>query len=113
MRKTARISFFVEYDDEHEDPMISFENCNDIPDRLVALNVEQALLIGTPRIDQHNWPVCSLSFAEVNRLIGVAQIHGGSFDKTLTYALGCADHENSQRITEEFWNLLCRYRSNT
>lgn len=108
MRKTARISFFVEFDDER--PLISFENLGDSEGQLVALNVERAVLIGTPRLDLHDHAVHSISFDEMNRVILNMAEYGGSFANALAEAFSHADMANTQKLTEEFWNLVCAYR---
>lgn len=113
MRKTARISFVVEYDDEHETPLVSFENLPDHLGNLVALNVENALLIGTPRIDHHAHPVTALSRDELIQICTSMLTFGGQFARSLSTALVHADADNTERIEEEFWNLLCKYRSMT
>lgn len=108
MRKTARISFFVEFDDEQ--PPISFENVSDSEGQLVTLNVERAVLIGTPRLDLHDRLVSSISFSEMNQVILNMAEYGGSFAQAMAEAFSHADQANTQRITEEFWNLICAYR---
>jgi len=110
--KTARISFFVEYDDAspHGPPAITHENCPDDMGDLLAINVHNVQMIGTPRVDHHTLPMCSLSYDEVRRIVNRVEDYAGAFDTHIGRALAVADSENKQRLTEEFWNLLCKYR---
>jgi len=111
--KTARISFFVEYDDAspHGPPAITYENCPDDLGDLLAINVHNVQMIGTPRVDHHTMPMCSLSYDEVTCIINRFNTYADAFESHIGRALAVADSANTQRITEEFWNLLCKYRS--
>lgn len=112
--KTARISFFVEYDDAspHGPPDLSFltvENSQGAP--MVVMDVDYARLIGEPVIDHHDHPITSVSHDEMLDAYATAMVYGGDFAKTVMHAIQRADSDNKRKLTDEFWNLINTFRS--
>lgn len=102
MRKTARVSFVVEYEAD-DYPQIA-RLCADLnlPGSLALRNDSVTIVV-------HNRPWHALRHTELTSVLLGIEERGGSFMKALGGALSRADSTNSGRITDEFWNEISNY----
>lgn len=103
-RKTALISFIVEFDDEETSntPTDYLQDlAGDMPDGFTV--------IGTPHVDLHDRPVCSVSRDEFIAVTVNMNVNGGGFAQGLSLALSRGDSGNQQRLLDTFWNTFCSY----
>jgi len=107
-RKTARISFLIEYFDYGEGtPDLSIHQGLD--DCSVECTGSGPAVIGTPKIEVHDRPICSLSHRDVAEATGRMALFGGTFTKAFSTALYSADSANTEKLTEEFWNFINKH----
>lgn len=102
-RRTARISYFVEYDDDLESPCV--RNYND------GVVRHPGIIIGDVFFTVHNRPLCSISAQEMFQIRKNMEDRGGSFIAALAETLSRADSANMERLEFEFWNEINKYRT--
>lgn len=107
-RKTARISFLIEYEDAgHGPPDLSIHQ---LPVECgVLVRYGYPTIIGTPKLEVHDLPICSLSQRDVAEATGRMALFGGTFTKAFSSTLYSADGANTEKLTEEFWNFINSY----
>lgn len=105
MRKTAHVSFLVEFDDEITplDAVVSYNQGG-------VLLHRGAKIINTPELTVHTGPIRVLSHNEYIEVITAMGARGGGFVRALGQALLKADSHNSAKLTDTFWNLINAYR---
>lgn len=104
-RKTARISFLIEYFDYGEGPP-DVSVVQRMDDCSVVLCGAGPTVIGTPKLEVHDRPIHSLSNADIGSITGKMALWGGTFTKAFGQALYSADSHNVEKLTEEFWNFI-------
>lgn len=103
LRKTARVSFIVEYE-AGDYPSIA-----KLGAALVEIPAGIQLVHDSVGIVVHHRPLRALSRRELTDTLAGIEARGGSFMKALGAALIRSDSSNVGRITDEFWNELCNY----
>ena len=104
MRKTARVSFIVEYDEEDYSQATAI--CADL-----NLNLPSTLKLygDAVQIVQHTRPFLDLSAEERSTIYRGIEARGGSFMRVFKEVLTRADSVNMGRLNREFWNELSTY----
>ena len=102
MRKTARVSFIVEYDADDYPEIARLGADLNLPDSLKLKN-------DSVFITKHNHPWRALRHAELTGALLGIEDRGGSFMKALGGALLRADSNHIGRLTDEFWNEISNY----
>jgi len=107
-RRTARITFLIEYEDAgHGPPDLSIHQ---LPVECgVLVRYGNPTIIGTPKLEVHDRPICSLSHRDVAEATGRMALFGGTFTKSFSAALYSADNANTEKLTEEFWNFINKH----
>lgn len=107
-RRTARVSFLIEYEDDgHGPPDLSIHQ---LPVECgVLVRYGNPTIIGTPKLEVHDRPICSLSQRDVAEVTGRMAMFGGTFTKAFSTALYSADSANTEKLTEEFWNFINKH----
>lgn len=109
-RRTARITFLIEYEEDPDDvgpPDVAVDQFSDACQ--VYLRGGAPVVIGTPKLEVHDRPICSLSQRDVAEATGRMAMFGGTFTKAFSTALYAADSANTEKLTEEFWNFINSY----
>lgn len=103
-RKTAYVSFLVEFDDEKTAPGLALER------EPASVRFPGGLVIGTPQITVHDRAMSGISHDEFVVTLQLIEAMGGGFMRNLGETLARADSANRQRLVELFWNEICNYR---
>lgn len=106
MRRTARISLLVEFDDKNFDD----------PDKELVLDMsnytlfldEQCQIIGEPTVEVDYAPRCALSNESMTQIVRRMEM-GGSFAQAIGDAYARADSSNARKLEAEFWSLFMRF----
>ena len=104
-RKTARITFLIEYEDKgHGPPDLSVHQ---LPVECgVLVRYGNPTIIGIPKMEVRDRPIHSLSNADIGNITGKMAMWGGTFARAFGQALYLADSRNVEKLTEEFWNFI-------
>ena len=107
-RRTARVSFLIEYEDDgHGPPYLSIHQ---LPVECgVLVRYGNPTIIGTPKLEVHDRPICWLSERDVAEVTGRMAMFGGTFTKAFSTALYSADSANTEKLTEELWNFINKH----
>lgn len=104
-RKTARITFLIEYFDYGEGPP-DLSIHQGLDDCSVECTGSGPAIIGIPKMEVHDRPIHSLSNADIGNITGKMAMWGGTFTRAFGQALYSADSRNVEKLTEEFWNFI-------
>ena len=107
-RRTARVSFLIEYEDDgHGPPYLSIHQ---LPVECgVLVRYGNPTIIGTPKLEVHDRPICSLSQRDVAAVTGRPALSGGTLTQASSTALYSADSANTEKLTEELWNFINKH----